>query len=445
MGGLARRATIIDSVKKDADGVILVSAGDDLTGPQVPSAQRVRRAKLILDAYEQLGLDAMGLGELDRQAGVDLARVKTSAMVTRAGVRVGLFSADLDTPAGAQSAIREAKKARAAGAQLVVGLLHGPSFRIKDLLASGAAPIDVAVGSHEPYWEQTVKMVGRTWLVQPMMQGKYLGQLDLHILDGKLAFVDAGGRANVELAIQEAERTIVDVEKRFPPGSPMADYGKKRKRELELVIAARKEQLAALGNGAKITTSWIDNKMVGLGAEIADGPAIASLVKQYKDDIAKSFAAGTPTTDSAGHPTVTGSDGALHAAPGVPTTVPPGYAGTEACRSCHEAAVKFWQKTKHAHAWAALVKDNQHRDPSCVTCHITGNSIALQNVQCEACHGPSAPHIAQPEVKGLTIRDAPESMCTICHKKPQAQEWDYTSFRAAILGKGHGQPIAAKN
>ena len=49
-------------------------------------------------------------------------------------------------------------------------------------------------------------MVGRTWLVQPMMQGKYIGQLDLHVIDGKLAFVDAGGRANVEMAIQEAER-----------------------------------------------------------------------------------------------------------------------------------------------------------------------------------------------------------------------------------------------
>ena len=84
MGGLARRSTVIDKAKKDADGVILVSAGDDLTGPQVPASQRERRAKLILDAYDLLGLDAMGLGELDRQVGIDLKRVKTSAMVTRA-------------------------------------------------------------------------------------------------------------------------------------------------------------------------------------------------------------------------------------------------------------------------------------------------------------------------------------------------------------------------
>ena len=87
-----------------------------------------------------------------------------------------------------------------------------------------------------------------------------------------------------------------------------------------------------------------------------------------------------------------------------------------------------------------MIPKGQFRDPSCVVCHVTGGSLSMPDVQCEACHGPGAAHAAKPTAKGIVTRDPPESACTRCHHAPEAKEWDFVTFRKAILGPGHGQP-----
>ena len=76
------------TAKKEADGVLFLDAGDELTGPQVLAQQKVPRARLILDVYKALGLDAMAIGEKDREAEVDLKRLHGGAVVTVWGARV---------------------------------------------------------------------------------------------------------------------------------------------------------------------------------------------------------------------------------------------------------------------------------------------------------------------------------------------------------------------
>jgi hypothetical protein len=282
--------------------------------------------------------------------------------------------------------------------------------------------------SHESGWGAPVGRAGRAWYVQIPPQGKFVGQLDLHILDGKLQFVDIGGRSSLELSVTDTEREIADLGRKYPENGPLADFGKKRRAELTTLLAQQKAEVAAYPNIGEVKGSWLEAKNIPLGADIPDEPEMATMLKRHKQ-LVSAQSAPTPMP-------VAIANAAAAASP-----FPPGYAGSDACGQCHEAAVKHWKTTKHAQAWAALVRKESDKDPSCVQCHITGGASSMVSVQCEACHGPSLAHSKNPAVKGQTVRSPLETTCTVCHRKPQAQEWEFTSFRKATLGPGHGLPI----
>src|SRR5690242_7219658 len=137
MGGLARRATIEERIKKDADGVLIVDAGDNLTGPAVAPPAKLARARFFMEASRKLGVDAMALGEKDREAGLEekeLSTVHGSAIVTRAGIKIGVFSVDLMAPDADKVFAREAANVRRQGAKLSVALMHGAAIKAKELL-----------------------------------------------------------------------------------------------------------------------------------------------------------------------------------------------------------------------------------------------------------------------------------------------------------------------
>lgn len=74
------------------------------------------------------------------------------------------------------------------------------------------------------------------------------------------------------------------------------------------------------------------------------------------------------------------------------------YAGVQKCGECHEPQMAWWTATPHAHAMATLEKSQNHYNPDCISCHVTGygeyygfkrqdTQPDLSNVQCESCHG----------------------------------------------------------
>jgi hypothetical protein len=79
------------------------------------------------------------------------------------------------------------------------------------------------------------------------------------------------------------------------------------------------------------------------------------------------------------------------------------YVGMQACAPCHKGAThgnvwEVWEKSAHAAAFAKLGAENQ-KNPTCLGCHTTGydkalvpgvTSAKMENVQCEACHGPGS-------------------------------------------------------
>src|SRR6516162_6881291 len=83
----------------------------------------------------------------------------------------------------------------------------------------------------------------------------------------------------------------------------------------------------------------------------------------------------------------------------------PDYAWADSCQTCHRAIYDSWAKTKHANALDRL--SNAEQEKECVGCHVTGakarvtegRKVLNKGVQCEACHGGAAAHVANPAVK----------------------------------------------
>jgi hypothetical protein len=113
------------------------------------------------------------------------------------------------------------------------------------------------------------------------------------------------------------------------------------------------------------------------------------------------------------------------------------YAGTGACLSCHAAAHKTWEKSRHAQAWETLVEAKHDRDPDCVGCHVVGlehesgfqsiiRTAHLSDVGCESCHGPQASHAENPvQVKPAKVGAA---ACASCHVPDHSPNFDFESY-----------------
>jgi len=117
------------------------------------------------------------------------------------------------------------------------------------------------------------------------------------------------------------------------------------------------------------------------------------------------------------------------------------YAGTEACRSCHENEYKIWKESKHAQAFATLEADKHDADPDCVSCHVVGvestnGFIAKErtpqfiDVGCESCHGAGEKHVLKPKESKLPTVGA--EACAKCHNLQHSPTFDFALYWAKI-------------
>jgi len=498
LGGLARRAIVVDRARAEADGVLLVDAGDMLL-PQVfhseklrpaPAGEWERRARLILSAYRRMGVTAvlpaerdLGLGPdklknllkstgvpavasnlVDQQGRPLLARDR---LVVVAGIPVGIFGvvAPLAEDAAAWKTWRvratdpeatartEVASLRARGARMIVALLHlGPIGAANELLRH-VPGIDWAVQGHTGQQLEPPSVVGGARLLDAMSQGKLAGRLDIHVVGGSYSFKDRGARAQVLTIIADHRKQLSDLARRADEdrSGQLQDFYRQRRTAIQAALERELDQARALP--PRIEGSWYEGRIIPLDEDIPDQQGVAQLVAAYDAESARRASAGRGVGIKLVDP------GAPRAAalervgdPGQDR--PTRYAGSAACRNCHPSQAAFFATTKHARALEALAVPRHPRrdgDPDCVGCHTTGFmlpggtwSVAvatdkLKNVGCESCHGPSLGHISLADKKTTTHRLVPETVCRGCHTPDRTNgEFDYQKFRAAIVGPGHG-------
>ena len=117
-----------------------------------------------------------------------------------------------------------------------------------------------------------------------------------------------------------------------------------------------------------------------------------------------------------------------------------GYAWAASCEKCHAAEYESWAKTKHATAFERLSSSDQEKE--CIGCHVTGAKakvfenakVVNKGIQCEACHGAAAAHVADPSAKTGLVTKTPASTCEECHsdKGPHFKGFFYDAMKSLV-------------
>jgi hypothetical protein len=448
LGGLPRRASYTARVRAEAGRLLQVDAGDSLLPRLVPVAgdpapdprELERRARLVATGLGRSKLDAFAPGESDLALGV--ARLKALAkqaglplvsanvvdgkgkplfaphrQIQVGGLRVGLFGiltlapedaaaaraagyAVSDPVAAAQGA---ASLLREQGAQIVVGLYHlAGGLPEARKLGAEVAGVDVIVLGHAGEAPADPVVVGggdegAVVAVEAGSEGRFLGRLDLHVVDGDPGFQVAGAAP--------------------PPG-------------------------AAAAPAPTAAGSWLTNRIVRLDTGVVSDEGVRALIKPYVAENRRRAERKLPV----GLTAQAGTDGVL--AEGVRENWT--FASSAACALCHKPQTEQWSATAHAFAMLTLENKGRERDPACLRCHSVGfdqpgGTRNLQtavtyfaNVGCESCHGPSVKHIRTQDKTGTT-RKVPEAVCRGCHSPEQSPvPFDYARDLRAVLGPGHG-------
>ena len=471
LGGVARRATVIDRARAEADAALVLEGGD-LFLPQ-PGAFGTTA---FVPGERDLALGVPLLRRLAKQAGLPLIAANlygpdgkrlfdADRIVDAAGVKVGVFGVTApptpDDAAALKAAGIEARDPvaaardevaglRARGAKIVVALVHLGDRNANRAFLGAVPGIDWAVLGHSGMNLQTPEKAGGARMLEAMIQGKHVGRLDLHVVGDKLAFTDRGERAEIETILADHRRQLTEYDRRLGETDPatMRNYYEQRRREIGQAIERESALLQTMP--AAISGSWFENRLIPLDATTPDQPGVAILVDAYNKESVKRAAAGKPVGLGT-EPTRPNPAAANPAAS--PTTAPagPSYLGTAACGACHAPALAQWKTTKHARALSALTRIGRDKDPACVGCHVTGYlqpggpadiATARQNfanVGCEACHGGGKAHLEAADKKKSTARVVPEAICRGCHTADVTNgEFDYQKFVQAIVGPGHG-------
>ncbi|MBK7538101.1 MAG: hypothetical protein IPI49_22560, partial [Myxococcales bacterium] len=414
LGDLSRTAALVAQARQSGPVLVVDAGGLLYTQTKIGEAfatQEELKADLLVATYrDALGVAAIGLGANDLAKGpakvrpprqvVNLAapadpaaQIATEApkLVTLGKAKVGIFGviAKDGVPGLAITDPIQASKAAVAGlrrqgAQVVVALIQAPSEAAASSLAGAVGGIDFAVAglglaAPEPDRIETVadQLPGGGFMVTPGNRGQVVSRVEVTLRKGP-GLADAGGRAAAEVRIAQIEKRIPSVEGELVrlTADPTADPS---------FVAAKRAELAELGAERQ-----------RLAAAPVQPPAKGSYFTLEQVRIAKKLACDlTVQTQTAAYFKSSGESNVAFAKSQPRAPVPAGtptYVGTSKCVECHDTAVEFWKKSRHAGAWATLEKRGQEFDLECTSCHVTGwnkpggatlaENEGLRDVQC---------------------------------------------------------------
>lgn len=458
LGGIDRLGRAVASGREAAGGRgLLVDAGNVLAAASPVAderrAQEEARAGVLADAFATLSYDGVAVGPFDfafglsglatarERGGIPFLSVNLHAedppwspwrVVDVQGVRVGLFGlADPELfkalPAGVTvGSLKEGVEQALAGlanddVDIIVGIGAVDRRRLRRVLKD-VPGVDLFVRAHQTQRDDTPRPAGGAWIVEPHEEAQSLGRLRLALSPGR----DSGGEPGTA-------RT-----KLAPVGLSASERERLLRRRRHLANSGRPEALAEIA------------------AELAK-PSMAAVIRPAAGAFTVELLPVTPDLEPV--PELTALRAAFnkrlkeinlaHATPPPPLPAgAAGYAGVQECAMCHDEEEAFWKRTRHAIAVPTLVERDKQFDEECIACHVTGyrkpggSSLGhlgvLENVQCEACHGPASIHAEDGEKGTAPSARVPEAVCRGCHNAKHSPKFEYDVWKPKILGPGHG-------
>ena len=444
MGGLSRRATLIEEGRKSHS--IAVVDGGDLFGktPTVSPAliqQSREKARLMMGAMSLVGLDAWVPGESDwalgREFVLELVQKHEIPLlagnlkcgeewfpghrvVERDGRRLGFIGVVESGPDGCElgDPVKAATDAAAAigDVDVLVGIFHGDAEldgRVLDVLPQ----IDFFFNGHTGRSQANPRQVKSSWFMGTGQRGKSIGRLALEWTGQEGPWVSVGEQATIEARMERYKTRVETTQASLKKAKEEKEIAKLERRILHHQAQADKlaEEIQNMQQSAE-SGHRFRHSLVDLSRSLDNHPATEAMVLATKTRI-ESMALGEQKANP------------------VSSTLP--FVGSAVCEACHPSQTVQWKTTAHAHAWETLVADKRSMDADCFSCHVTGahhpegpklptEVFGLTDVGCEACHGPGEAHIGQP-VGTMTALDA-EERCVDCHDGVQ----DEGRFDAAV-------------
>ncbi len=384
---MARRATLIDSLRAANPNTIVVDAGnfsDNTTGTGLPLSQ------FICEVYDRLGYDAICLGPTDLLHGLDAFHVETPIVMSNVEVRDG----DSTRPAFERHAMRTLPGGLRVG---IFGLLT----QDLPLTVLDAAP-DIVVNDPFAVTEEMLDTLDREGADLVVL----LSQLENALTDSVLARnprIDAAVCGSTTARHPRRAPEALDARVLYPVSrAPSLAH-------LTLTVSPEGDVLDAVATETDVRHALVPDRelearMSELFVELRElrAETIASLVTE---------AGGEDAADR--------------------------YVGYDECAQCHVREHEIWKGSPHAGAYRTLIELGLSENVDCLRCHVVGYGREggfrsgsaepdLGGVQCESCHGMGSKHfepIPEHRLEGLCVR---------CHDQENSPDFDLDVYLEQI-------------
>jgi hypothetical protein len=391
LGGLYKKATYLEQIRKSQTGLVVVDSGDLLNeDEEIPeNVQQSARLKadVIAQIYKYVGIDAVNIGELDLVLGIDYLK-ELEKKHSFPFISANLVD-DKDAPIFKRYVIKKVSD-KNVGIFGVIGDTSEMTAKvseitkdavfIQDPLQAAEAIVKELSGKVDYIVALTHQGTNRDWVIARRVKG-----IDLVV----------GGHDKQKTKEPfEAEKTLI-------------------------VQAGEKGQYQGILEVAMDGTKTANNTLVPFSEEIANDPKVKQMITDYNDKIADIYGGASESKPAA--------NVALR---------------LSACEPCHADQVKQWKSTDHAKAYSTLVGKSKQFDPKCLACHTTRfeqpegfnmkqQQMELVNVQCECCHGFAKEHLSD-----MTKKPAPKpvmALCIKCHTADRCPGFDLDPKKMELI------------
>lgn len=314
LGGLARRAAVVEKMRSDGTQVLPVDSGDLFFDPAGSAHQERARAKaaLIAKAYRHMGVAAVNIGDVDLMQGLEFLReeakrglplISANILDSRTGKPVfapfvvkevsgmrlaffGLLGPRL-SPA-LQRTLGDAVKVKdpLEAAREVMAVLKGMADHIvllSDLgltgdqqLAEAVPGIHFILGGHEGRLLNYPHQKGKTFIAQSYNKGMYIGKLSVVLEESQSPWEDEGKGKRLQQDMSRMDARIRAV-KSVLARSPSEGL----QRQLEQLSRQREQLEQELGRIQPITSgnrfAW---EIDALGKAIPEDPEVVRWIQE---------------------------------------------------------------------------------------------------------------------------------------------------------------------
>ena len=426
MGGLERRANLMDSLRAKGWPVVGIDLGD-VAPPKGVEKQNLLKYRTTMKSLAEMGYVAVGLGEYDFStqlflllSSYTLSNPNKPPIILAANLqgvtrdnmgKVTKFYPRANFFAGA-----EAKDRPMVEGFEVLAQPGKPAFGIVSVIGPTIADKVVALDKTFDFPRSNKGIVTTAAVIEESLaqMAKHPANPDLKVLlyVGKMDEARAAAEAFPQFQI-----VLCQSDDSLPPTFPTAVNNGKT----QIVQVGHKGQnVGAMGVFKTATGYDLRYQLIELteeyltpeGAEAEKNHKVLKLQEEYALMVKDQNLLKLHTDKQSQH-------SAQIQSPDAKLT----YIGAAACAQCHPAEFGVWSKTKHNHAYEALEKyakrpSNRQFDGECLICHTTGmeyqggfkdakTTPKLLNNGCENCHGPGSGHATQPTNKQFLTFLAP--------------------------------------